>query len=439
MPEKLLIPPHIRFECTFCGHCCHSWPVPLTAGDVERIKAISAIEAISAKVGESPPIALLSERERKESGLVGYTSALLKDKGGKCSFLNDENLCLLHGTEAKPSMCQLFPYSFLHCPEGVLVGLSFASSGVLANSGALLSEQENTLAKTLGLFEELNPQLKSSTLASWHLLEISAGLPLSYEQYLPLQEIIAGEIEPLLENGRQLIETSFPGLPEVFVRLAQLFFNLRIMSKNYGGAAAKESAESSQETKFRAEREMDIYLLATYFSTFISQEESGQMTLASRLVERLSSVLKERPSLERLLQEDELISAALAPLQLSAEEKASGEMGRVHELFARFAYVRIFSRLYFGPGFSGLSMTAGLGHLYLLLTLAWLKFKTDLAFCDAGQKSSPGFLIRAATEAVRLVDRQWTSLRYPDANSKNMLEVAFLDEKRPLRLLPLLQ
>lgn len=397
------------------------------------------IQAISAKEGESPPIALLSEAERKESGLIGYTSALLKDGEGKCSFLNDENLCRLHGSEAKPSMCQLFPYTFLHCPEGVLVGLSFASSGVLANSGALLSEQENTLANTLKLFEELNPQLKSSTLASWHMLEISAGLPLSYEQYLPLQEIIAGEIEPLLEPGSKPVVTSFPGLPEVFVRLAQLFFNLRIMSKNYGGGAAPEIAETSREAKSREERQTDIYLLSAYFSTFLSQEESGQMTLASRLVERLSSILKERPSLESLLQEDEVISAALAPLQLSEVEKSAGEMASVHELFTRFAYVRIFSRLYFGPGFSGLSMTAGLGHLYLLLTLAWLKFKADLALADAGQKASPGYLIKSASEAVRLVDRQWTSLRYPDANSKNMLEVAFGDEGRPLRLLPLLQ
>lgn len=421
MPEKLIIPAHIRFQCTFCGHCCHTWPVPLTEGDLERIQAVS----------ETPvSFAVLSERERKESGLIGYTSALLKDAKGKCSFLNEENLCRLHETEAKPSMCRLFPYSFLHCPEGVLVGLSFASTGVLANSGALLSDQEDHLSQMLCLFEELNPPLKSSTLTTWHMLEISAGLPISYEQFLPLQAIIAEEMESLV-----LKKSSLSGLPEVFVSLSQLFFNLRTMAKNYGGGQVSDSGT--------ADKTMDIYLLSTFFKTFLEQEESGQMTLASRLVDRLATVLKERPSLENLLSHDEVLSSALAPLQLTPQEKASAEMAEVHGLFARFAYVRIFCRLYFGPGFSGLSMTAGLGHLFLLLSLSWLRFKACLAMGDEGAENkvekSPGYLLKTATEAVRLVDRQWTSLRYLDANSKNMLEVVFADEERPLRLLQLLQ
>ena len=424
MSEKLIIPPHIRFQCTFCGHCCHTWPVPLTEGDVARMQAVSQAD-------EAPlPIAFLSERERKESGLIGYTSALLKDAEGKCSFLNEENLCRLHESEAKPSMCRLFPYSFLHCPEGVLVGLSFASTGVLANSGALLSDQEDHLSQMLSLFEELNPPLKSSTLTAWHMLEISAGLPISYEQYLPLQDIIAEEVETLV-----LAKGSRAGLPEVFVSLAQLFFNLRTMAKNYGGGQVSDSGT--------ADKTMDIYVLSTFLSTFLKQEESGQMTLASRLVDRLATVLKERPSLESLLSQDEVLSSALAPLQLTQQERASAEMAEVHRLFARFAYVRIFSRLYFGPGFSGLSMTAGLGHLFLLLSLSWLRFKACLAMGDEGAEKNaekpPGHLLKTATEAVRLVDRQWTSLRYLDANSKNMLEVVFGDEERPLRLLQLLQ
>ena len=38
----LHIPEGINFECSGCGNCCFSWPVPLTPADVRRIEEIKS-------------------------------------------------------------------------------------------------------------------------------------------------------------------------------------------------------------------------------------------------------------------------------------------------------------------------------------------------------------------------------------------------------------
>ncbi len=110
----------------------------------------------------------------------------------------------------------------------------------------------------------------------------------------------------------------------------------------------------------------------------------------------------------------------------------------LEDLFARFACKRLFARLYFGPGFSGLSLTAGLGHLFLMLLVAYLRVKLDyMEALENGIEMSEEALFETAVRRIRQVEGKWTSLRYGSREAVNMLELAFLDGLRPLRLLDL--
>lgn len=186
----LHIPELIRFQCTRCANCCNSWPVPLNEGDVRGLRS----------TGQELVYSALSSAER-QNGLQGFTHALEKREDGRCVFLSLSDACLVHET-AKPAMCKLFPYSFMDCPEGVYLGLSFASSGVLQNSGALLSEQQDELQKSQQLFRQLFPEVRQSSLAGWSKIQLLEGLALPY-----------GQAKLLLEDLlRRLIRQFCPGI-----------------------------------------------------------------------------------------------------------------------------------------------------------------------------------------------------------------------------------
>lgn len=360
---------------------------------------------------EDLPLLALSEEERQSAGLFGFTRALAK-AGGRCSFLDSDGLCRLQG-KAKPSMCSLFPFTFMQCPEGVLCGLSFASSGVLLNAGPPLKEQPELLLSMLDLFESLNPGLMAESLRGFENLRLSADLPLGYELYLPLQRALEESLEPLFLNPPYAV------LP----LLARLFKNLRLMAYNYSGT---KPLSASSEFLFEGEK-IDAYLISTYLEFFFPQSRPpDNMVLEHSLILALAELVEREP------RPRDLPGAAL--LKLLKLERISLPQ-EVEELFLRYAYMRVFTRLYFGPGYSSLSLVSGLGHLFLMVLLAHLRLKLDLmALCGSPSASE---VVNLAGEAIRLVESKWTSLRYTSPNSRHMLEFFFLDPERPLRLLDL--
>ncbi len=413
LTSSLHIPRGIRFECTRCANCCLSWPVPLNEIDVKRL--VGALSTTETEL----PLSFLSAAE-KQGGLVGFTRALEKRADGKCSFLVDDG-CSLHAI-AKPAMCQLFPYTFMDTPAGTFVGLCFASSGVINNSGRLLSDQDQELVSTLLLFRSLFPQLESETLAGWQSIKIAEGLPLSYEQYSEVETTLLADLQySMIADGRAITrkdETATAILARFFRHVGELCPN-SMWRENLPGSAARP-------------KQIDQILLASFASAYTDESQSHRL-LDDRLIAESVSAFLVAPGESLMLpfagakfSMGQLLNAASGPLPPACED-----------LLARFVYVRVFSKMYFGPGFSNLSLLAGIGHLILLVTLMRLSIKAKILLSkpasSANSRSDDEQILFWLTGIIRQVDSKLTSARY-GANTKAMLEIFFLDRMRCERL-----
>ncbi len=413
LTSSLHIPRGIRFECTRCANCCLSWPVPLNETDVKRL--VGALSVSEAEL----PLSFLSVAE-KQGGLVGFTRALEKRADGKCSYLDDSG-CSLHNT-AKPAMCQLFPYTFMDTPEGTFVGLCFASSGVISNSGRLLSDQDNELASTLQLFRSLFPQLESETLAGWQSIKIAEGLPLSYERFSELESSLLADLQRSITDMGGAItrkdDTATAILARFFKQVADLC-PASMWRENLPGSAARP-------------KQIDQILLASFASAYTDESRSHKLlddrliaeTVSAFLVAPVGSLMLPFAGAEFGI--GQLLNTASGPLPSACED-----------LLARFVYVRVFSKMYFGPGFSNLSLLAGIGHLILLVTLMRLSIKARILLCKPVNGASCHIddeqILLWLTGIIRQVDSKFTSARY-GANTKAMLEIFFLDRMRCARL-----
>ncbi len=104
-----------RFACHGCGACCRTgWQARLTPEEAARFAGHDW-------AAEDPRFAggFLDEERRPD----GSVEVRLKWTGGRCIFLDPDDLCRIHkrlGGEAKPDVCQKFPLSFVRAPDGSL-------------------------------------------------------------------------------------------------------------------------------------------------------------------------------------------------------------------------------------------------------------------------------------------------------------------------------
>lgn len=89
--------PSARWKCVFreCGALCCSGGREVTAGDIKRIAAATGL-----KPGEFADL-------EDDKGLFR-----LKSVNDACLFLRGDCSCRLHGTEAKPLFCRMYPFKF---------------------------------------------------------------------------------------------------------------------------------------------------------------------------------------------------------------------------------------------------------------------------------------------------------------------------------------
>ncbi|HMO24079.1 MAG TPA: hypothetical protein PKC98_24210, partial [Candidatus Melainabacteria bacterium] len=154
------------------------WPVPATTDDFERI------ENAREKLGGEYPASreLFRVLNAADSKLSVFSHSLEKRADGKCAFLTEENRCALHeklGSDAKPAMCRLFPYTFTGTPDGVFCSVSFASTATLFNQGEFLDKQSDFLHKKHELFSQLFPQLN----LDWSYVQVVDGVALDWAVY----------------------------------------------------------------------------------------------------------------------------------------------------------------------------------------------------------------------------------------------------------------
>lgn len=95
MKEKLVPLKDQRFKCQLCGECCRNRWVPLTLGDIFRIKNVKPIDDFLLIWNEKK---LVIERREWDNG---------------CIFLKD-NLCEIN--KIKPLICVLYPVALSEVP-----------------------------------------------------------------------------------------------------------------------------------------------------------------------------------------------------------------------------------------------------------------------------------------------------------------------------------
>lgn len=381
--------------------------MPLIEEDVKRLT--SALQCSEADL----PVSFLSPAERK-AGLVGFSRALEKRPDGRCSYL-DGSACTLQGF-AKPAMCQLFPYAFIDTPTGTFVGLSFASTGVLHNSGRLLDEQSDQLIGVLALFRQLFPNLEEETIKGFHNLQLIEGVALTYEQF----QIIEGPLLSALSEAAS--SSSGSGAIKVLASFHQSIASL----------VPKDLWRSRLPGSEARPRQIDLFILDALARAYFDPSSKADLLDDWQIAQSVSNHLQSPPAGFKL----QIGAASYSAVQF-LDIKLGSLDAACENLLARFLYVRIFSKMYFGPGFSGLSLMAGLGHLTVLVVLIRLALKARMINAiDPDQKETEEENLLWLAAIIRQIDGKLTSARY-GANTRAMLEILFLDQERLLRLIDL--
>jgi len=354
-------------------------------------------------------ISLLSQSEKRQSGLAGFTHSLDKP-GGNCSFLTETKQCSVQST-AKPSMCKLFPYTFLHCPDGLKVGLSFASTGVLLNQGKLLIEQKNLLEETRVLFESMHEEVAAACLESWQRTEFVAGALLDYADFCDFSAPYLDRLEKLITQPAQ----------KSFADSAQIVLGemCDVLCKSLPAEMLTPLGKRFPDID---SKKLDQYiLLPLYRAYFASAGPVVEDEIALAVMTYLQNPQKDVYIVAggQKLTFDQIAAMPCAPY--SEEEQ---------DLINRFVYMRLFTRFYFGPGFCMLPLLSGIFHLSALIALIPVALKIDsirrsVSFTESNDQSR----FESVLSLVRNIDRRLAAVIY-SRNTASMFELFALDSGR---------
>jgi Fe-S-cluster containining protein len=345
---QLHLPEGINYECTGCGKCCGGWAVPMTAVDYERISKIDWGQ----RMPKFQAADLYRPLKAYEKQGTPYTHAIKESTTGQCPFVVD-NLCFIHSqfeSETKPSICQLFPYSFNETPSGVYATVSFVSMGVIHNSGKPLLEQRDYMEKKLADFQALFPGHHPN----WAKLELTNGKPISWDEYL----LVESDIVASLQNRALSMEDRFRDASKKLLKRVKT-------------AASTPVAVATEVKPTSALKPLDHHLLLTlhkmYFPTKLHGRGEGDFKVM-RFLQQIA--VKGIGNKFRLA----LPSGSYSMEQLSAVEW-DGFDPDIESLLYRYFYSRIFAKLYFGAGFGQLTVITGFHHLGLLYALVKMQSK----------------------------------------------------------------
>jgi Fe-S-cluster containining protein len=193
MPDLAFnLPKDLDFECTNCGKCCQErWEIRVDAPSAERLLARSW-----PGLGADAPF---KKRLPVVTDELAYT--VERKPNGACVFLEEKNLCRIHrelGLEAKPQVCQQFPFLFAEHPGGVTVGLSHYCPGVHRKKDA----PEPPLKAKLPELERLHKHAIRLVKAP-EAIALDDGVPLAWADYAAFEEFL---LELVLSPGVGLHE-----------------------------------------------------------------------------------------------------------------------------------------------------------------------------------------------------------------------------------------
>ncbi len=402
--ETLHIPEGLNYECTGCGKCCGGWSVPLTEQDYFRIADIDWGKQYPERYfGKT----LFREMRDYESESTPYTHAIMEGPDGHCPFLVDK-LCFIHSkfeSKTKPSICQLFPYSFNRTPSGTYATISFYSMGAVNNSGRALIEQRDYLESKFQEFNTLYPDHQPN----WSQIQLTTGIPLTWEQYLAHEERLISFIK------------------ERSVNLENRFLN----ASNYLATAMNEARGVStapvsvQLNGAPPPNWLDKNLLTALHRIYFPVDKLGRGEGDFSFYRFIYQVgfMGIVPGMKIRVPGKSYSFDILEKMPFPSNDQD------IEDLIYRYFYSRMFGKHYFGAGFGQLSLIAGFNHLALAFGLIKMQSK---ALARLRGADSVSYL--DVTAAVRQLEKRLgeTSL---DGMAAATFEALMTSNRRVARIL----
>lgn len=163
-----------RYACQSCGKGCRTpWKIKVEEPKVELFQRSRGYRQAQ-REGYVPLPILDDDRQ------VG------RRENGSCVFLHD-NLCEIHaefGFQAKPSVCQLFPFLYVNTPQGKFFSVSFSCPAILESVGEPVLDHlpgvEETLSQSSTAYQEAMDEDTR--------IPIAAGVSVTWSEYLVLEK-----------------------------------------------------------------------------------------------------------------------------------------------------------------------------------------------------------------------------------------------------------
>ena len=377
-----------NWSCHNCTQCCRTLVGHLTAAERRRIDE----QNWQAELGVPPYVRL------------GRSWALNKHEDGRCVFLGDDGLCLIHarhGEAAKPLACRIYPFSVRPVRTGWRASLRFDCPSVQGSTGRALSSYRTWLTTLVGELAHGSPA--DDDVADW----------------LPKQEATEAECAQLLRQVIRWLKRPEPCLQHRLIGAARLTEALeetpfaRIRGPKLEQLVDRVLEALPAESVIPAEPATPRQRAMLRQLAFTHAEHVSHHELRSRLAGwgrqwtqlragRAFRVGKGRvPALPG-------VTGTATFEQVEAVSPASAEADAANDVVQRYLLARLEGRTVFGAGYYGWAVLPGLQALWLSVAAAgWLARlhaalhkRAELSLADVG--AGLAIVDRAATRAPSL-------------------------------------
>ncbi len=185
MTTNIRTPEGVKWDCSACGACCRGYEFgPISPRIIAGLRELE-IEKHWAPAAEQPWV---TARPDGNGGELLYFNKV----DDHCIFLQDDNLCAIHGrfgAEAKPSFCREFPFHTVQDPTGLVAIVRADCAGFhkrFDDAGSI----EQGAAEAAAL-PRVIPQRVFNPLS----IDVFAGFDVGLDEWLQWE----GEIQSLLD------------------------------------------------------------------------------------------------------------------------------------------------------------------------------------------------------------------------------------------------
>lgn len=390
------IPEGISYNCQGCGRCCSGFSVGMSLKDYDKVKDVDWGKLHPQLSG----LELFTHKEKEfaegTSLFPIYTKA---HPDGACPFLIND-LCFIHGTlgeSEKPSVCQIFPYTFVGTPRGVFAAVSLSSMASVRNIGRPLTEQRPMLEQTLQLMKDLEVELKkegakTDVTAAVGGINLTSGVAITWDEYFLIEDRLMSiaKHEPF-ENTFQM----WTAACEVLTEAARL----KIEGANLDNIAEFKPDLSFWNNKISTAFERFLLILMCFRGLTWpmlkrrriqnNQKPASGIEMFGSVLNALASKKMELPNCGEVNIEEAMFTPFVP---LSAE---------INQFMRQYMYLRLFSKTYFGASMGGFSVIAGFNQMVATIL-------TSLTFAKACavKRGQNEVQIADIYESILLLDKQ---------------------------------